>query len=325
MNEVPQVVTIGEAMLFLTPENQGTLERARRLDLRVGGSEVNVAVGLARLGIPAAWISKLPDNPIAKGMVNTIRGMGVDTSRVIWVGEGRVGIMYAETGSPPRPNRVIYDRSQSTATTLAPEEVDWNFVTSARHLHLSGITAAIGGACLKTMKKAIQEARKAGLSVSFDANFRSTMWTPQKAAETLGPLLRGSDLLFISDQEARSIFSLHEEHDQMVEKLRKLFDAGVIVLSLGERGALVLADRIYRTVPYRAVVLNRFGVGDAFNAGFLYGFLTGDTEAAINFGSAVAAFKLSLPDENFPLITKSDVEALIQKGEAALDPNEISR
>ena len=325
MSQSPRVVTIGEAMLFLTPEHQGALERARRLDLRVGGSEVNVAVGLARLGIPAAWISKLPDNPLAKGMVNTIRGMGVDTTGIVWDSEGRVGIIYAETGSPPRPNRVIYDRTHSSATTLAPEEVDWQFVRSATHLHLTGITAAIGGACLKTMKRSLDEAREGGLTISFDVNFRSNMWTPQKAAETLGPLLLGSDVLFVSDQEARSIFSLRGEQDQVAGKLREKFDAGVIVLSLGERGAFVLADRIYRSEPYQAVVLNRFGVGDAFNAGFLYGFLNGDTEAGLEYGSAAAALKLSTPDENFPLITKSDVEALIERGKTDLNPNEISR
>ena len=96
-------------------------------------------------------------------------------------------------------------------------------------------------------------------------------------------------------------------------------------LSLGERGAFVLADRIYRSEPYRAVVLNRFGVGDAFNAGFLYGILSGNTEAGLKYGSAAAALKLSTPDENFPLITKSDVEAFIERGETDLNPNEISR
>ncbi len=175
------------------------------------------------------------------------------------------------------------------------------------------------------MKRSLDEAREGGLTISFDVNFRSTMWTPQKAAETLGPLLHGSDVLFVSDQEARSIFSLRGEHDQVVGKLREKFDARVIVLSLGERGACVLADRIYRSEPYQAVVLNRFGVGDAFNAGFLYGFLSGDTEAGLKYGSAAAALKLSTPDENFPLITKSDVEALIERGKTDPNPNEISR
>tara|TARA_B100001013_G_scaffold263364_1_gene165788 strand:+ start:77 stop:526 length:450 start_codon:yes stop_codon:yes gene_type:complete len=114
---------------------------------------------------------------------------------------------------------------------MAPEEVDWEFVRSASHLHLTGITAAIGGACFKTIKKALDEARNRGPHDLCRRKLWSTLWTPQKAAETLGPLLLRSDVLFASDQKARSIFSLRGGHDQVAGKLREKFDARVILLT----------------------------------------------------------------------------------------------
>jgi len=142
-------------------------------------------------------------------MVSTIRVMGVDTSGVIWDREGRVGIIYAETGSPPRPNRVIYDRSHSSATTMAPEEVDWEFVRSASHLHLTGITAAIGGACFKTIKKALDEARKGGLTISVDVNFGRPCGRRRRRPRRSVPFC--SDLTFCSRVIKRRGRSFHSE------------------------------------------------------------------------------------------------------------------
>jgi 2-dehydro-3-deoxygluconokinase len=317
-----RVVTFGEVMLVIRPEAHKTLERARWVECLVGGSEANVAVGLTRLGISSAWISKMPDNPIARGMVNTIRGLGVNTTGVVWVENKRVGIMFVEIGSYPRLNRVIYDREGSAASTLSPRDIDWDFVKKSEHLHLTGITAALSRNCAETVQKAKEVAKQANLTVSFDVNYRANLWSPNKAREILVPLLRDVDVLFVSREEAKTLFSVDGDANDSVAELKQKFNSRVVVMSLGENGCVALSDKIYKASIYQATVVNRFGVGDAFDSGFISGFLENDIQKGLDYGAAAAAIKLSMPDENFPLITREDVDNLVKSGCAGQVPNQ---
>lgn len=134
------VVTFGEAMIRLAPPNFQRLEQTHSLDVQVGGGELNVAVGVSRLGLTSSWISRLPKNPLAHLLENRARQAGVDTSQIVWSEGGRVGLYFVEFGAAPRPSSVLYDRAYSAIATIKPGEVDWSKVfAGAKWFHTSGI------------------------------------------------------------------------------------------------------------------------------------------------------------------------------------------
>lgn len=314
MAERLDVVTIGEVMLGLRAPQLSTLESASCLECLVAGSEVNVAVGLVRLGLSAAWISKLPRNPLAQNLAASIRGQGVLMDHVVWVDEGRLGTMYLELGVPPRPNRVVYDRKGSAASTLSPAEVDWTVFDEARHLHLTGITPALSDSCRATVERALEVARNAQLTVSFDVNYRSALWAPDEAAAALGRLLPGVDILCVGRYEAEHLFGLTGTSEDAVKTLRDRYQSRVVVLKQGQEGALLYdGTALLRSHVYPVAEVNRQGVGDAFLAGLLFGFLKGDPAMGLEYGSAVAALKLTLPHVNYPLVSREAVEDLIRR------------
>src|SRR5437660_1919140 len=147
MAQQHDVVTLGEAMLRLSPPNFRRLEQSTSLDVNIGGAELSVAVGVARLGLDSAWVTKLPKNPLGRLIVNKGRELGVDTSHVIWTDDGRVGIYYLEFGSAPRASNVVYDRKYSAASTLRAGEIDWSFLKNVKLLHTTGITPALSPSC----------------------------------------------------------------------------------------------------------------------------------------------------------------------------------
>src|SRR5881628_451700 len=165
------LVTLGEVLLRLAIPSPTRFETARQLDLQLGGAEANVAAACARLGLSTAWISALPANP--------------------W-GE-RIGVYFLEYGVPPRPVRVLYDRRDSAFARLTASQVDWDPVRHARMVHLTGITPALGEAPRSLLERALAEAA----TVSFDVNYRATLWSPPEARAFLEPVLTGVRYLFI--------------------------------------------------------------------------------------------------------------------------------
>ena len=141
------VVTFGETMIRLSPPSHQRLEATDTLECRTGGSESNTAIALARLGRRVSWWSKLPENALGSRVVTSLRRWGVETEHVIWSDSGRAGLYFIEFGSPPRSHQVHYDRSHSAVSTLRHDEVDWPRVHMARHLHVTGITAALSDSC----------------------------------------------------------------------------------------------------------------------------------------------------------------------------------
>jgi len=315
------VVSIGEVMVVMRPDNYERLEHARHLRCIPGGAEVNVCVGLSRLGVTASWIGKLPDHPMSRNIINRIRGQGVDVSRVILTRSGRLGVMYVELGFAPRQNYVVYDRDNTAVSTMSVEEIDWEFVCSHSHLHLTGITPALSPSCLEVTKYAIRRARRANMTISFDVNYRSQLWSPQEAREVLSPILREVDVLIISATECEFLFDCsidltsEENVQRFAADLREKLCIEVLLLKRGQSPPLAAtANGVKRGVIHEAVILNRLGVGDAFNAGFLFGYLEKDVEKGLEYGAIAASNKLVTLDENFPLFTLEEIENTRRKG-----------
>jgi len=301
-----EVVTMGEAMLRLSPVGYRRLEQADRFEINVGGSELNVAAGISRLGLSSSWISKLPNNPLGRMVANKAREHGVDTSQIVWTNEGRVGIYYLELGSAPRASSVIYDRGSSTASELTPGEVNWQVAfKGARLFHVSGITPALSESCAEVVGESIREAKNQGCRVSFDINYRAKLWSGEEARRCLSKLLGEVDIIITTQFDAEEIFGLKDSYEEVARKLKEMFKPSVVVITLrevktvltGGWRSIALADKLYTGKSYDIEIIDRVGAGDAYTAGFLYGYLSGDIEKGISFGDAMAALQQTIPGD----------------------------
>lgn len=310
MDEV-QVVTMGEAMIRLTPPDHERLLTTPILEVHIGGAELNVAVALAQLGVPAAWVSKLPDNPLGRRIALEAQRFGVNTSRIVWTAEGRVGLYFYEKGTSPRPSTVVYDRRYSAINTLKVDELDWDFIGKAKILHLTGITPALSDVCRHLVAGCIVRAKERRMFVSFDVNYRSRLWTPDQARAALLPLLRSVDLLICTKDDAATLFNLTVDVETVARQLQASLRIPNVVVTHGDRAVAVTPKGVFSQTGYSLAEVDRLGAGDAFAAGLLYGILQDNWDLGLRYGLAMAALKHTIPGDWF-IGTKAEVDGLIQ-------------
>ncbi len=288
------VSSLGENMLRLSVPVGTRLDDARAFDVEVGGAESNVCVALARLGRRCAWISRLPEHTLGSAILRALRADGVDVSAVKRVSDERVGTYFIEYATQPRSIQVIYDRADSAASHMTVDDVDWNYLLNARVLHLTGITAALSDSCYEVLVQASKRARAAGVTVSFDVNYRAKLWDAATASAKLRPLVAEADILFCKSADAALLFGCTgEAHDRMLG-LQALTRAHAIFCTFGERGAaLLLGDEFIARPALPVQIVDRIGSGDAFAAGALDGVLDGDLRDGLRRGVALAAIALT--------------------------------
>jgi 2-dehydro-3-deoxygluconokinase len=285
--ELGRVITAGETMALVVPPSPGRLRHATSLSLSIGGAESNVAIGLARLGIPASWISVLGDDELGELVLHRLRAEGVDTSGVRRIADRATGLYLREEVAGRL--RVYYYRSGSAAATLSPNAFDPSMLQGAAFLHLTGITGALSQECAEFLPWAASTARDAGVRVSYDVNYRSRLWEPsaaQAATEALLPLI---DVLFVGHDEANALWGW--ETDTALEQLSKIGPSEVI-LKLGADGcAAMINGEQLTSLRFPARQLDPIGAGDAFDAGYLAGTLWGwAPEKRLRAANAMGAF-----------------------------------
>ena len=306
------VVGIGETLIRLAPQNSDTLESAAALTVHVGGAEANVCASLAHLGIPTAWISRLPANPLGRRIAATVRGFGVNVDGVLWTPDGRVGLMLVQPGAGPRASEVVYYRRDSAFASIDPDEVAWSLLDGARVVHLTGITPALGPNASRLVERAIAEARRRRVRISFDVNYRAKLWDPPAARERIEPLLRGLDIIILNDRDAAALFGETGSPDAVAHRLRARFGCGILVLTLGSAGALAEDQAgAYRQSAYPTEIVDRIGRGDAFAAGFLHGYLAQGPAEGLRYGAAMAALKQTYRGD-VCLATPREVDAVLR-------------
>ena len=336
---MPKVITFGEIMLRLSTPGYLRFGQAREFDATFGGGEANVAVSLANYGIDAKFITRLPDNDIAKACIRDLRSFGVDTSGIVTGGE-RMGIYFLETGAIARPSKVIYDRAHSAIATIEPGMIDWKKVfEGADWFHWTGITPAISQGAADVCLEAVRAANALGVTVSCDLNYRKNLWKYGKTAgEVMPALVEGCDIILGNEEDADKVFGIRPEGfdatatggtiDQgrfrsVGEQLMRRFPkAKKVVITL--RGSInanhntwggVLWDgkTLFQSPRYDIThIVDRVGGGDSFMGGLIYGLLTwpGDDQRALNFAAAASCLKHTVFGD-YNRVTVAEVERLM--------------
>jgi 2-dehydro-3-deoxygluconokinase len=304
------VVTIGEGQLRYSVPIGNRLEDADHFDVHACGTEANVSSLLCRLGWRCGWLSSLPKAPLGRRIANQFKLSGLDLSSVLWLDEGRVATYYVEYAGAPRCTQVYYDRANSCFTKLRREDVDWDYLSDARILHLSGITAPLSPQLSEILAEAIRQAKLKGIQVSFDVNYRSRIWSPEQARETVLPMIKNSDILFCGRADAATVLGIKGKPEEVVQRLGEFTDAKFIVTSLSDEG-LIGWDRVHllRQPACRVDIIDRIGAGDAMVAGVLHGLLLGDFEKGLRYGAVTAGLALTQYGDQV-ITTREELEQL---------------
>lgn len=268
-----EVVTMGESMVVFVPESSGPLRHADRFTRGVAGAESNVAIGLCRLGHPAAWMGRLGDDEFGRYIWTTLRGEGVDLSHAAMDPDAPTGIMFKER-AVGADSRVFYYRRGSAASRQDAPDLAATAFQGARWLHLTGITPALGEAPRRATARALQLAREFGLGVSLDPNYRARLWSRAEAAPVLRALADQVDVLLISDGEGEVLYGVSEP--DAVASAALACGCRLVAVKRGERGALLATAQGRWSIPaFPVPVVEPTGAGDAFAAGLLAGLLEG--------------------------------------------------
>ncbi len=328
-----RIVTFGELMLRLSPPGRERFFQSDRLLARFGGGEANVAVSLAHLGDEAAYLTVLPDNPVADAGLAELRRHGVSTAGVIRRGR-RMGIYFAETGAGPRPSQVLYDRDGSAISEAGPGDIDWTRAfTGADWFHVTGITPALSRSAADLTREGMAAAREAGLTVSLDLNFRAKLWRYGAAATEIMPGLAAlADLLLANEEDCQKTLGIGiapgPDGSLDTASYESLTAAVLAAFPNLSRVAVTLrtsrsADRNGWSAVLRSRkgfvkgpsyeiegIVDRVGAGDAFAAGLIHSLPAFDDEAgALAFAIAASCFKHTIPGD-FNLVSEKEILAL---------------
>lgn len=318
------VITFGEAMVRLAPPNFARLEQAQSLDVKVGGAELNTAVGLARLGRSTAWVSRLTNNPLGRLIANRAREAGVSTEHVVWTDDDRVGVYFLEFGAAPRASSVLYDRKGAAIAAITPDMVPWaTLFKGVKAFHVTGITPALSASAAETTRVALQAARAAGVQTSIDLNYRVKLWTTAEAGKWMAAFMEHCDVLITTEEDTEKVFGVTgKNYEDVAAQLAQRFPLKTVAITLRENPlvwkntwtAIAYHGRkLHQTRTYEVEIVDRLGAGDSFAAGLIHGLLDGDVQKALDFGVAASALKHSIPGD-FAWITRAEVESMLKGG-----------
>jgi 2-dehydro-3-deoxygluconokinase len=303
------VTSLGETMLRFTAGGGTSLRSAEALELHVGGAESNVCSTLAQLGRSCGWYGRLPANPLGDRVMDELSRRGVDVSAVERPEGERIGLYFVERVADRAGRSVVYDRRGSAASRMRPDTVPWPYLTDARLLHLTGITPALSDSCAAVVAATASEARRAGVAVCLDVNYRPQLWDAGTARAALEPLIGAVDLLICAARDARALLGLHGDDEHLLQGLRDLSGASCVVLTLAGEGAIAADPQgTHRQAAVPTQVIDTIGAGDAMAAGVIDGWLDGSLADGLRRGAALAAIALSQAGD-MPLVSRERLDA----------------
>lgn len=327
-----KIVTLGEIMLRLSTPGQERFIQADSFDVCYGGGEANVAVSLANFGYDVSFVTKLPKNEIGDSAIAALRKFNVDCSDIVR-GGSRVGIYFLETGASVRPSKVVYDRAHSSISEAKPEDFDFDRIfEDAEWFHFTGITPAISDAAAEVTKAALIAAKKKGITVSCDLNFRKKLWTSEKAQKVMTDLMQYVDVCIGNEEDAEKVLGFKpgktdvtsgnlelEGYRDIFRQMVDRFHFRYVVSSLRESisasdnnwsAAIYDGNEFYHSRTYKLHIVDRVGGGDSFAAGLICGLMDGKNgKDALEFAVAASALKHTIPGD-FNYVTRDEVLAL---------------
>ncbi len=330
-----KVVTMGEIMLRLSTPGFSRFVQSQSFDINYGGGEANVAVALSNYGFESYFVSKLPKHEIGQAAVNSMRRFGVKDDYIVRGGD-RVGIYFLETGASQRASKVIYDRSGSAITTLKNNELNWDEVfKNAKWFHWTGITPALGKEAQESLIVACKVAKKNGVIISADLNYRAKLWTTKEAQSVMIPLMEYVDVCIANEEDAEKSLGFkagvtnvesaeldEKGYFELAKQLKKKFNFKSVAITLRESysasrngwSALLHDEKDcvqpYRSKRYDVQIVDRVGGGDSFASGLIYGLLNKtNSKEALEFAVAASCLKQTIPGD-FNLVSIDEVEKL---------------
>lgn len=320
------LITLGEIMLRLSPPRYARIADGDVFEKRAGGAELNVASGVAQLGLRTAILSKLPQSELGTFVKNRVRFVGVSDDYLIYDDhpDARLGIYYYEMGASPRKPAVVYDRRGASVNRLTLDELPDSLWCSCRMFHTSGISLALSPALRDTVIETIRRFRQNGALISFDVNYRATLWDEKTARETIEQVLPLTDILFASEETSRRMFQKTGTLADILRGYAK--DYGVKVVAATQRLVQspkkhdftstlydAATDTFYTEAPYCGIdVIDRIGSGDAYVAGVLFGLLKfNDPQQAVWYGNAMSSVKNTVPGD-LPSSSFGEIQRIIR-------------
>lgn len=328
-----KVITMGEIMLRLSTPGYQRFVQSESFDVVYGGGEANVAVSLANYGLEPYFVSKLPSNAIGDSAVNALRRFGVNTDYITRGGD-RVGIYFLETGASMRPSKVVYDRAHSAIAEATAEDFDFDAIfEGAEWFHFSGITPALSPEAAIVTEEALKAAKKHGVTVSVDLNYRKKLWTEAKAKAVMTKLMTYVDVCIGNEEDAEKVLGFKpgetdvttgelelDGYKSIFKQMKEAFDFKYVVSTLRESysasdngwSALIYdGNEFYHSKKYDVRIVDRVGGGDSFAGGLIYGLTSGkDFKDALEFAVAASAMKHTIPGD-FNQVSVDEVETLV--------------
>lgn len=289
-----KVVSFGEIMLRLSPDGYYKLFQKPELNTSFCGAEANVAVALSNFEDEAEFVTALPDNDIGRAACRELMRYGVKTDNIVYTGD-RLGIFFAEKGASQRPSKVIYDRKNSAIALADSSSFDWEKIfDGADWFHITGITPALSDSLAKISVDAVKAAKKAGLTVSCDINYRSKLWSAQKARPVMTEIMKYVDVCIGNEEDAEIVFGIKAgttdvtkgqlDTDGYKKSLQTVAETfGCKIVAYSQRKSYSASDngwsgiiyddekkQVYTSVQYDIRITDRIGGGDAFASGLIY-------------------------------------------------------
>ncbi len=328
-----EFVCFGEIMGCLNPEGYGRIAQAHALAIRYGGGEASVAASLASFGKQALYVTKVPDNELAKAAIQSLADHNVDISRVLYGGD-RLGLYFAEQEATQKTPKVFYDRKYSSISMAEKQEFDWREIfANAEWFHFTGVMPALSDSCAEICLEACRVAKELGVTVSCDIHYDENLWSHEKAGQVMAALMPYVDVLIANEEDCERVFDLAVEdgdtasgalsvegYQLVAKKLSERFQIPTVALTLREGfsvGANVWSAMLYNhgeyffSKKYELPVVDRACGGDSFGGGLIYALSEGQSnQYVIDFAVASSALKHSVID-GFKAVTVAEIETLM--------------
>ena len=334
INTDKKIVLFGELMMRLSTKRHERLVQAREFDVFYSGAEANLGVALAGYGVDSHIVSSVPDNAVGEACLHYLRQFNLKLEHVQKKGS-RLGIYFVETGASQRPSTFLYNRTGSSITELRPGDINWDDIFKDKHwFHFTGITPALSESVAELTKEAVVAARRHGLMVSCDLNFRRKLWSKEKARLVLTELMKNVTMLFTNEEEAAMIFGIEARdsnvsagkvsrhgYEDVATQLLEMFGLKYVSISLRESisatvngwsGMLYDGRNFYTSRKYHIDhIVDRVGGGDAFSAGVIYGLLTQQSlQETVEFAAAASCLKHTIQGD-FNLVSFDEILTLM--------------